>query len=202
MNCAFYKTQMYLYIDHELTLVEEAQLKEHLRSCSSCAERMVELKQTEGLINRIKGPTLKEEFTKNLMTKIDNRKYRKGFKFNYKITAMVAAFLIFALVAIMGVDTSTYLVQKEFSGELIREDDTLVVPENTIIKGDLTVVNGNLKILGKVTGDVKAIKGQVILTQTARVGGEIVLTESANKVSSMILIVRSFFSELSNLFAR
>jgi len=70
MNCDKIIKLLNAYIDQELDAESTQTVKEHLKSCSSCREEYLKLKQVVSILNSISPQLAPETFTQNIMAKI------------------------------------------------------------------------------------------------------------------------------------
>ncbi|HEX2925431.1 MAG TPA: zf-HC2 domain-containing protein [Ruminiclostridium sp.] len=102
MNCNQSQNLMMKYFDRDLNDIEEAQLKQHLKSCSNCSEEFSNFKQIFTEIEQDPEIEPPEDFELQVMDRIEKetfmyKKPKDDSTFVYNIL-MVAVSLVFVIV--------------------------------------------------------------------------------------------------------
>jgi len=66
------------YLDTEVTAEEERMVEKHIRGCALCRKRLVELAQTVNRIRESERLTPRQEFTRQLMQRLEQEKKTSG----------------------------------------------------------------------------------------------------------------------------
>lgn len=190
------------YLDEEMTLLEQKQLQEHVKSCKECESHLQELKKTVAIVqsaSHFKAPT---NFTEDVMNQLP--KQPKGQKWKHWIRKhpfMITAatfFLVFIMSLSSTFDNNKEIVVKG-DGQFIVDETrgVVIIPEGESITGDLLIRNGDIEIAGEVTGDITIINGEHLMASANQVSGEI------NEINQVIhwlwYETKSFFSEVVGL---
>lgn len=95
MNCSQSQAYMMKYFDKEINDIEEAQLKQHLKTCSNCSEEFTGLKDIFTQVEQLPGIDPPEDFELQVMNRIQNE--TKMFKKPTTETAYVYNILLIVL---------------------------------------------------------------------------------------------------------
>lgn len=182
LDCSQARDMIDLYIDKELDIFSEQELKEHLRQCNDCQELLRSLQKTVALITSLEAPKVSTDFTERLMAKLPapakltlRERLEKQKPYLWRYTAAAAALMIVILSGwflSQQVPSRPLAITSDQQNTVVREGNKFVVPPGKTITGNLTVVDGSLIIQGKVTGDVTVVRGELEMTPTAEVSGK------------------------------
>ncbi|HEX7057031.1 MAG TPA: polymer-forming cytoskeletal protein, partial [Bacilli bacterium] len=165
-------------LDGDIKSDQAGALREHLRNCRSCSDRLRQLEHAEALVRHM--PTIEAplELSERIMRAIPrNRAGRTLFGWVKKHPAAVAAaaFAVIMLVSYMSLwDKGTELVVK--GGDLDQveiRDDTVIVPAGHTVHGNLFVENGKIQVDGDVDGNLVVVDGQMYKASTANIAGDV-----------------------------
>lgn len=168
--------QMHNYLDGDITIEEEANLREHLSSCEECREHMNELKETVFLFSQLEPVAPSANFTANVMAQLpkQKRKLHIGkFLRKYPMLTAAAMFLVLMSVTLFSSYGNDQQLSYTKQPNLVVDGNTVIVPAGTVVDGNLVVKNGDLRIEGEVQGDVTVIKGTKYMASTAVITGEV-----------------------------
>lgn len=172
---------MHQYLDEEISVEEEKELREHLAQCDTCQSHFHELEKAIALVKSTSHIQAPNDFLDNVMAKLPKEKKKVGVQRWFRHHPLLTAASLF-IVLMMGSVVSSWNGEQQLSvskqPNLIVQNDTVIVPEGEIITGDIVVKNGTLKIEGKVDGNVTVINGTVTngeqyLASAGQVTGEI-----------------------------
>ncbi|MFJ7935132.1 anti-sigma factor family protein [Sporosarcina sp. NPDC096371] len=173
---------MHAYLDGDISLAEERELKQHLDSCKECKEIMNGLTESIAFIGSATQIEAPKNFVDGVMARLPKEKSQAGFQRWLRRHPFLAAAAMFVILMSASL-FSSYGNDQQFSvtkqPNLIVEGQTVLVPEGEIVKGDIVVKNGILRIEGQVDGDVTVIQGSKYMASTAIVTGKI---EEVDKV--------------------
>ncbi|MDF1511397.1 anti-sigma factor [Robertmurraya sp. DFI.2.37] len=182
MSCSEkYVAYMHEYLDEEISIEHERELKEHLLKCPECQKHFHELEKSLALVKSIAHVTTPDDFTLNVMNRLPKEKKKVGFQRWLRHHPLLTAASLF-LVLMVGSLFSSWNTGHDLSvskqPNLIVKNDTVIVPEGEVVKGDVVVRNGSLRIDGQIDGNVTVINGTVIngdkyLASAGDVTGEI-----------------------------
>lgn len=180
LKCSNAHEYIDLYIDHELGYGEEQQLKEHLRECSECQERLRAMQKTIALLNSLEQPRLSSDFTQRVMAQLPTttaqtakQRWERQRSYVWRYTAAAAILiLIISSAWLLSRQVPTAPLAISSDPDLVRQGNSFVLPQGKTIEGDLTIVDGSLIIHGKVTGDVTVVRGQLEMGPTAQITGK------------------------------
>ncbi|HHY73588.1 MAG TPA: anti-sigma factor [Bacillus bacterium] len=198
MQCSqTYVELMHKFLDEEISVEEEIQLKKHVNECPKCQSHFRELKKTIAFVQGTTHMQVPLNFTENIMAKLPKEKPIVAYKRLFKAHPMLVAAAVFILL-MAGSVFSTWNSNTELSvskqPNLQVQDHTVIVPKGEVVEGDVIVRNGDLKIEGEVRGNVIVINGDQYLASAGRVTGEI---EEIDEVFGWIWYnTKSFFSKL------
>lgn len=167
---------MHEYLDEEISVEHEKELKLHLHQCADCYNYFHELEKAIALVKSTSHIQAPSDFTANLMAKLPKEKRKVGVQRWLRHHPLLTAASLF-IVLMMGSMFSTWNQEQEFSvskqPNLIVQNDMVIVPEGEVIKGDVVVRNGTIKIEGQVDGNVTVINGEKYLASAGHVTGDI-----------------------------
>ena len=165
---------MHAYLDGDIELEEERELKEHLANCSECREIMNGLSEAITFIGSATAVEAPTHFVDGVMARLPKEKSQVGIQRwlrGHPFLAAAAMFLVLMSASLF----SSYGNDQQFSvtkqPNLVIEGETVLVPEGETVKGDIVVKNGTLRIEGEVDGDVTVIHGSKYMASTAIVTG-------------------------------
>lgn len=171
-----YIPYMHEYLDGEISIEQEKQLKEHLKQCPECQNHFRQLEKTAALLQsagHIKAP---EGFTEKVLASLPKERRKAGIQRWLRNHPLLTAASLF-LVLMMGSMFGSWKIEDDFSvtnqANLIVENDTVIVPEGEVVEGDIVVRNGNIRIEGTVDGNVTIVNGNKYLASAGEVTGEI-----------------------------
>lgn len=168
--------QMHNYLDGDISIEEEASLREHLSSCEECQEHMNELKETVFLFSHVEPVTPSANFTANVMAQLPKQKrtiHIGRFLRKYPMLTAAAMFLVLMSVTLFSSYGNDQQLSYTKQPNLVVDGNTVIVPAGTVVDGNLVVKNGDLRIEGEVQGDVTVIKGTKYMASTAVITGEV-----------------------------
>lgn len=167
---------MHEFLDEEISVEDEKELKKHLLQCADCQTHFHELEKSIALIKGIVNLKTSEDFTNKVMSKLPKEKRKIGVQRWFSQHPIFTAASLF-LVFMMGSVVSTWNTEKDLSvtkqPNLIVQNDTVIVPEGEVVKGDVIVRNGTIRIEGQVDGNVTVINGKKYMAAAGEVTGEI-----------------------------
>ncbi|MCQ4088661.1 zf-HC2 domain-containing protein [Saccharibacillus sp. JS10] len=182
MECKQAVLLMHDYLDEDLPLEQEAQLKSHLDTCPECRAAFRRLEETEMMLfaanRKSESLSVSEDMTDRIMSFLPQpKKHSPAWSWIRRhpaLTAAAAFILIMVGTSIGFWNADTQLVLKGNDLNRVQvEGNTVTVPEGTIIGGDLTVERGELRIYGDVEGNVTVIDGTSYQASTAHVAGQV-----------------------------
>jgi anti-sigma factor RsiW len=167
---------MHDFLDEDIALENERELRAHLQTCQACETHFRDLKKAVAFVQSTAHLKAPDDFTAGVMAALPKEKKKVEVNRWFKRHPFLAAASLFILL--MGASIlSTWNQEQQFSfskqPNLIVENDTVIVPEGEVVKGDIVVRNGKLKIEGEVQGDVTVINGEQYLASAGKVTGEI-----------------------------
>ncbi|NSL53334.1 anti-sigma factor family protein [Calidifontibacillus erzurumensis] len=198
MKCSqSYVELMHKYLDEEIGVEEEKQLKNHLNECSSCLNHFQELEKAIAFVQSTTHIHAPLNFTNSVMNRLPKEKrlvvYRRFFK-KHPVFVAAAVFLLLMTGSIFSTWNSNTQLSVSKQSNLKIQDHTVIVPKGEIVEGDVIVRNGDIKIEGVVRGDVIVINGDQYLASAGHVTGEIMVI---NEVFDwMWYKTKHFFSSL------
>lgn len=204
MSCKSMQVQIHEYLDGELEREEEQRLKEHLSSCTTCQQHLLELEKTVALVQSLPRVRLGSEFTATVISCLPKVQKRKAVFMWMRQHPLLVAASIFVFMMFSSSALSWYGGDRQLqisadateSHSLFIEGDHVVVPADQVIDGDLVVRHGNITVHGQVKGDVIAIDGRVVLASTAHISGK---QEEINDLMQWIWYkIKSFGVEVVN----
>ncbi|MFZ3590287.1 anti-sigma factor family protein [Bacillus sp. DJP31] len=171
-----YIEYMHNFLDEDLILDQEKELRTHLQHCSDCQKHFHELKKTIALVQSTSHIHSPFDFTAKVMQRLPQEKKVVKVKRWLKIHPLLTAAAVFFILMLGSITTmwnedQQLAVSKQ--SNLLIEENTVIVPEGTIVDGDLVVRNGDIKIEGEVRGDLTLINGDKYLASAGAVTGEI-----------------------------
>jgi anti-sigma factor RsiW len=202
MNCSESIFEyMHDYLDDEITPENEATLREHLQTCSTCQTHFQELKKSIALVQSTSHIQAPVDFTARVMAGLPKEKKQVGVKRWFRHHPLITAASLF-IVLMAGSLISGWNEDHEFSvskhPNLVIQNDTVIVPKGETVKGDIVVKNGDLKIEGQVDGNVTVINGEKYLASAGQVTGEI---EEINQLFDWIWFhLKKTAKDTANLF--
>ncbi|CQR48471.1 Anti-sigma-W factor RsiW [Paraliobacillus sp. PM-2] len=123
MNCKNeFVNLMHKYLDDELSLQEERQLKAHLQKCEDCQKYFHELTRTDTLVKSTSTMQPSSNFTTKVMANLPKEKRRWGYMRWFKSHPILTAAAIF-FVLMFGSIFSTW----DQSGQLSVSNDQHVI---------------------------------------------------------------------------
>lgn len=165
---------MHAYLDGDIELEEERELKEHLANCAECREIMNGLSEAITFIGSATAVEAPDHFVEGVMARLPKEKSQVGIQRwlrGHPFLAAAAMFFILMSASLF----SGYSNDQQFSvtkqPNLVIEGETVLVPEGEKVEGDIVVKNGTLRIEGEVDGDVTVIHGSKYMASTAIVTG-------------------------------
>ncbi|MFY3792299.1 zf-HC2 domain-containing protein [Ureibacillus sp. MALMAid1270] len=165
---------MHEYLDGDISLEHEQQLKKHLQNCSKCQQHMHELSDTVAFVKSAAHITAPPHFENEVMKRLPKGKNRIGIQNWFRrhpILVAACVFLLFMSASLVGsYSNNEFSVTKQ--PNLIIEGQTVIVPKGEVVKGDIVVKNGDIIIEGEVEGNVTVINGEY-MASSAVVTGEI-----------------------------
>lgn len=172
---------MHEYLDGDISVEHEQELKTHLINCPSCQQHMHELSKVAAFVQSASHITAPNGFVEGVTARLPKETSKVGMKrwfHSHPLLTAAALFMILMSASLF----SSYNDDQHFSftkqPNLVVEGEKVIVPAGEIVKGDLVVKNGDLQIDGEVDGNVTVINGQY-MASTANVTGEI---EEINQV--------------------
>lgn len=180
MSCKSIQVQIHEYLDGDILREEEQLLKQHLSSCTTCQQHLLELEKTLALVQSLPRVRIGSEFTANVMRRLPKKGKRQATFFWMRKHPLMVAASVFLFLMLGSSALSWYGDERQLqisadateSHSLIIEGDRVVVPEHMVIEGDLIVRHGNIDVQGEVKGNVIAIDGKVLLASTAHISGK------------------------------
>lgn len=173
---------MHEYLDGDISLEHEVELKAHLADCSSCQQHMHELSKAAAFVQSASHISAPNNFADGVMARLPKETSKVGMKrwfHRHPLLTAAAMFMILMSTSLF----SSFNDDQQFSftkqPNIVVEGEKVIVPAGEIVKGDLVVKNGDLQIDGEVYGDVTVINGTQYMASTANVTGEI---EEINQV--------------------
>lgn len=167
---------MHEYLDEEISVDHERELKEHLLHCKDCLQHFHELEKSIALVKSIAHIPAPEDFTMKVMSKLPKEKKKVGMQRWFRHHPLLTAASLF-IVLMVGSLFSTWNTDQDLSvskqPNLIVRNDTVIVPEGEVVKGDVVVRNGSLRIEGEIDGNVTVINGEKYMASAGQVTGEI-----------------------------
>lgn len=102
MICNDSQNYMMKFFDREINDIEEAQLKQHLKTCSKCSKEFFSLKEIFSEIEKVQEIEPPEDFERQVMTRIEKevpmyKKYNSENTFVYNILLIVLSLSFVAL---------------------------------------------------------------------------------------------------------
>ncbi len=169
-------TYMHEYLDEEISVEHERELRDHIHSCPDCYDHFHQLRKTIALVQSMSHIQAPAGFTEKIMASLPKEKKKVGVqRWLMKHPFLAAASLFIILMA--GSLVTAWNADQQFSvskqSNLIVQNDTVIVPEGEVVKGDVTVRNGNVQIEGKVEGNVTIINGEKYMASAGNVTGDI-----------------------------
>ncbi|WP_203364655.1 anti-sigma factor [Bacillus sp. REN10] len=168
---------MHRYLDGELEIEQQRELKKHLDDCLDCKQHFMDLKRTIALVqsaSHIKAP---EGFTERVLFALPKEGKSVGVKRWFQQHPFFTAASLFLALMTGGFFSLWQQEADNFAftkhDQLKVENHTVIVPEGEKIKGDLVVENGDIRIEGEVEGNVTVINGDKYMASAGKVTGEI-----------------------------
>lgn len=196
-----YVVYMHDYLDEEISVEHEMELKNHLKQCSECQKYFYELEKSIALVKSIAHIAAPDDFTMKVMNKLPKEKKKVGVQRWFRHHPLLTAASLF-LVLMMGSVFSTWNKEHSLSvskqPNLVVQNDTVIVPEGEVVKGDVVVRNGSIRIEGEVEGNVTVINGEQYMASAGNVTGEI---KEINAIFEWIwYYMKNTAQDLINLF--
>ncbi|MCG7336631.1 anti-sigma factor [Sporosarcina sp. ACRSM] len=177
---------MHAYLDGDISLEEERELKKHLDSCGQCKEIMNGLTEAITFIGSAAPVTAPPSLVEGVMARLPKEKSQAGIQRWLRRHPLLSAAAMF-LILMSATFFSSYGNDQQFSvskqPNLVVEGQTVLVPAGETVEGDIVVKNGILRIEGEVNGDVTVIHGEKYMASTAIVTGK---TEEIDEVFDWI----------------
>ena len=197
---------MHDYLDGDLDVEKEKELKTHLQSCSECNQHFHELEKAICLVQSTSHISAPNNFTQSVLSNLPKEKKSISINRWFRAHPLLVAASIFLLLMggsfIGGWQDDNKL---SFSNQpnLLIENNTVIVPQGETIDGDVVVRNGNLQVDGEVKGNVIVINGEILngekyLASAGNVTGEI--QEINELFEYMWFTIKDTFSKALNLF--
>lgn len=192
---------MHAYLDGDISLDEERELKSHLEQCGECRSVMSGLSEAVAFMKSASPVQAPEGFADRVMERLPKEKKQAGINRWLRSHPFLTAAAMFLLLMSASL-FSGFGNDQQFSvtkqPNLVIEGETVIVPAGEEVKGDLVVKNGNLRIEGKVDGNVTVIHGSKYMASTAVVTGK---TEEIDKIFDWLwYTIKEKFQETTDLF--
>lgn len=95
MSCKTYKNMLHSYIRNELSTMEEAAVKSHLKTCPDCGREVEEIKKLQAAISTIKQDKIQLDGIKvNIMNVIKTAKKAKTAVYDFKVLSRLGTSLV------------------------------------------------------------------------------------------------------------
>lgn len=197
---------MHDYLDGDLDVEKEKELKTHLQNCSECNQHFHELEKAICLVQSTSHISAPSNFSQNVLSNLPKEKKSISINRWFRANPLLVAASIFLLLMggsfIGGWQDDNKL---SFSNQpnLLIENNTVIVPQGETIDGDVVVRNGNLQVDGEVKGNVIVINGEILngekyLASAGTVTGEI---QEINELFEYLwFTIKDTFSKALNLF--
>ena len=197
---------MHDYLDGDLDVEKEKELKTHLQNCSECNQHFHELEKAVCLVQSTSHISAPSNFTQSVLSNLPKEKKSISINRWFRAHPLLVAASIFLLLMggsfISGWQDDNKL---SFSNQpnLLIENNTVIVPQGERIDGDVVVRNGNLQVDGEVKGNVIVINGEILngenyLASAGNVTGEI--QEINELFEYMWFTIKDTFSKALKLF--
>ena len=197
---------MHDYLDGDLDVEKEKELKTHLQNCSECNQHFHELEKAVCLVQSTSHISAPSNFTQSVLSNLPKEKKSISISRWFRAHPLLVAASIFLLLMggsfISGWQDDNKL---SFSNQpnLLIENNTVIVPQGERIDGDVVVRNGNLQVNGEVKGNVIVINGEILngenyLASAGNVTGEI--QEINELFEYMWFTIKDTFSKALKLF--
>ncbi|WAA14011.1 anti-sigma factor [Fervidibacillus halotolerans] len=187
---------MHEYLDGDISIEHEKELREHLQTCSACKKQFEELEKTIALVQSTSHIQAPPGFTEKVLKNLPKEKKNVSIKRWFGRHPFLTAAIIFLTLMTTSMVSSWEQKNEQFTvtkhPDIIIENNTAIVPEGVTITGDIVVENGDILIAGKVEGNVTVINGKVIEEKN---GGESYLA-SAGEVTGDIEEIDQVFEWL------
>ncbi|MBB6451370.1 anti-sigma factor RsiW [Geomicrobium halophilum] len=176
MECFVSVNDIRRYFDGEMKQEERDQFYLHLPDCIKCQEHFEEVKKTIALTQSASHIEAPPAFTSKVMDNLPHKKPRRRWKtwiHNHPLIVAALVCFIFSSIVfwLIWIGSDEVTISGEGNVEVIRETNTVLVPEGEMIEGDLVVRNGNVDVQGEVHGDLTVIHGE--MSTTGQVTGDV-----------------------------
>lgn len=199
-TCPQYITDyMHDYLDGDIRLEHERELKRHLQDCSDCQLHMHELSDAIAFVKSATHVEAPPQFETAVMSRLPKPRHRAGVQKWLRRHPMLAAAAVFCILMSASL-LSSFSNNQQFSvtkqPNLVVDGQTVIVPAGEIVEGDIVVTNGDLLVEGEVDGNITVINGKY-MASSAVVTGQIEEIDEAfewlwYKIKSMAEDVMTF----------
>lgn len=183
MDCKTSRSFMHEYLDGDLSDERQQELHNHLSVCATCYEHFRELDRTVTALQAIKPVTASPDFTDNLLLRLPIKEKKRSSTWGkwlrqhpFIVAASIFLILMSAsfMTAIKEPTEFTMTTDQHNLDSIVIDPQThsVLVPQGEIVEGDLIVRGGKVEVQGKVTGNVVAVDGEVVLASTADIYGK------------------------------
>jgi hypothetical protein len=165
MKCREVYELMQAYIDRELAPEQEKKLEVHLRLCPLCKRRLFSLQRTVTRVRSIGEVVVSEDFVERLLERLPEDVVPPAER-----EAVLRERRRFQRTVISPrVITNDAGAKVEINGATVR------VPRGTSVDGDLTVIGGLVFVGGRINGNLRVLRGQLVRLPGAQVVGKVTL---------------------------
>ncbi len=192
---------MHEYLDEDISVEHEKELREHIHVCQDCCNYFHQLRKTIALVQSTSHIEAPVGFTEKVIANLPKEKKKvtvQRWFMNHPLLTAASLFIVLMAGSLATAWNADQQVSVSRQSNLIVQNNTVIVPEGEVVKGDVIVRNGNLQIDGMVEGNVTIINGEPYMASAGKVTGDI---KEINEVFQWIWYhIQKAGNDLLNIF--